>query len=189
MLHLTVKKSFDKYFEAPAETWLKFVQQCVVIDFGKEEIIKRANARENYFYFVLKGSAGVFLWKKNNFVCIDFAFENSFYGDYMSLLTGEPTPLQTMTLEKSQMLRITKEKFYRLAQKPFGQLIKQVAAESAFVEKQQQQVDLLTRTAAERYQALIEKFPEIILRVQQKHIASYLGITPQSLSRIRKAVK
>jgi len=54
-----------------------------------------------------------------------------------------------------------------------------------FVEKQQQQIDLLTKTAEQRYQELMNKNPEIIQRIAQKHIASYLGITTQSLSRIR----
>ena len=61
----------------------------------------------------------------------------------------------------------------------------QKSAESSFVEKQQQQIELLTKTAEERYRILQTKFPNIHQRIAQKHIASYLGITPQSLSRIR----
>ena len=188
MPHNLLKKSFDKYFTAPVETWIEFVKHCEVVTFKGEEVIKESNTREKYFYFILKGSGGVFLWGKNNFVCVDFAFENSFYGDYMSLLTGQPTPLQTRALENSEMLRITKEEFDKLSLHPVAELIKRVAAEASFVEKQQQQIDLLTKTAKQRYQTLIEKFPEIIKRTKQKHIASYLGITPQSLSRIRKTI-
>ena len=189
MTHHLLKKSFDKYFDAPVETWSKFVNLCDVVIFKKEEIIKQSNTREKYFYFILEGSAGIFLWKKTNFVCVDFVFENNFYGDFMSLLTGKPTALQTMTLEKSKMLRITKDNFDKLALQQIGAIIKRIASEVSFIDKQQQQIDLLTKTAQQRYQTLIDKFPEIIRRTQQKHIASYLGITPQSLSRIRKIVK
>ena len=184
-----LKKSFDKYFNAPVETWSKFVTLCDIVTFKKEEIIKQSNTREKYFYFILEGSAGIFLWKNTNFICVDFAFENNFFGDYMSLLTEEPSPLQTMTLEKSKMLRITKSNFDKLTLQPIGAIIKRIAAEVSFIDKQQQQIDLLTKTAQQRYQTLIDKFPEIIRRTQQKQIASYLGITPQSLSRIRKMVK
>ena len=93
-----LKKSFDKYFNAPVETWSKFVTLCDIVTFKKEEIIKQSNTREKYFYFILEGSAGIFLWKNTNFICVDFVFENNFFGDYMSLLTEEPSPLQTMTL-------------------------------------------------------------------------------------------
>jgi CRP-like cAMP-binding protein len=189
MPHYLLKKAFDKYFDAPLETWIKFSRLCDNVVFEKEQIIKSSNAREKYFYFIINGSAGIFLWGKNNFVCIDFAFENSFFCDYMSLLTGEPTALQTMTLEKSEMLRIGKDDFDKLSLQPAGEIIKRIAAEASFIDKQQQQIDLLTKTALQRYQTLISKFPEIIKRTPQKYIASYLGITPQSLSRIRKMVK
>jgi CRP-like cAMP-binding protein len=87
------------------------------------------------------------------------------------------------------MLRITKEEFDKLSKEPLGGIIKRIASEVAFVDKQQQQIDLLTKTALQRYETLLEKFPDIIKRTKQKHIASYLGITPQSLSRIRKMVR
>jgi len=189
MPHNLIKKSFDKYFDAPIDTWINFVKLCDIVTFKKEEIIKKSYAIERYFYFILQGSAGIFLWNKSNFVCVDFAFENSFFGDYMSLLTGESTPLQTMTIEKSEMLRITKVEFDKLSLHPIGEIIKRIASETSFIDKQQQQIDLLTRTAQQRYQTMMSKFPEIIKRIPQKYIASYLGITPQSLSRIRKMVK
>ncbi len=107
----------------------------------------------------------------------------------MSLLLKKPTPLQVVALEKSEMVKISRDHFYKLAQTPMGQIINQISAESSFVEKQQQQIELLTKTAEERYWILSEKYPNIYQRVAQKHIASYFGITPQSLSRIRKSTK
>lgn len=189
MPHHQIKKAFDKYFEAPVETWVEFVRHCDIVTFKKDEIIKESHKKEKYFYFILSGSAALFLWKKNNFVCVDFVFENNFFCDYMSLLTSKPTALQTMALEKCEMLRMTKQEFDKITLVPVGEIIRRTAAEASFIDKQQQQIDLLTKTALQRYQDLIEKFPEIIKRTPQKHIASYLGITPQSLSRIRKMVR
>ena len=189
MLAGILKKSFDKYFNAPIEAWADFANLCQPVSFEKDQIIKKEDTTEKYFYFILKGSAGIFLWKENNFVCLDFAFENNFCCDYMSLLIKQSTPLQLVSLENSEMVRITSENFYKLGQTPIGQIIIQISAESSFVDKQQQQIELLTKTAEERYRILSNKFPNIYQRVAQKHIASYLGITPQSLSRIRKASK
>ena len=186
MLVKTLKNSFDKYFEAPIEAWQDFTKHGQSVSFKKDEIIKEHDTAEQNFYFILTGSAGLFLWKENNFVCLDFAFEHQFCCDYMSLLTGEKTPLQVIALEDCEMVRITKENFHQLAQTPMGMVIMRISAEASFVEKQQQQIELLTKSAVERYQILALKFPHIFQRVAQKHIASYLGITPQSLSRIRK---
>lgn len=181
-----LKKYFDQFYEVPLSIWENFFNSCETLSFGKEEIIKQANEAERYFYFIISGSAGIFLWKENNFVCLDLAFENNFYGDYMSLLNGESTPLQTMTLERSDMLRISKQHFLELGKKPLGQIILRIAAEASFIDKQKQQIDLLTKSSLERYHELIDKFPGIMQRIPQKYIASYLGITPQSLSRLRK---
>lgn len=181
-----LKESFDQYFDLPIETWIEFAKHCDTVTFEREEIMKQANASEKYFYFIVKGSAGIFLWSKNNFVCLDIAFENNFFCDYMSLLTKHETPLQTMSIEKTEMLRMTRENFYKLSQRQVVQKILRIASEASFLDKQQQQIDLLTKTALERYQELFKKIPKIFQRIPQKYIASYLGITPQSLSRLRK---
>ena len=180
-----LKQSFDQYFSAPIEAWREFSEYCEPITFEKDQIIKAQGTIEKYFYFILKGSAGIFLWKENNFVCLDFAFDHNACCDYMSLLTHEPTALQVVALEKSEMVRISNHNFYKLGGKSIGQMIMSMTAQASFIEKQQQQIELLTKTAEERYRILQNKFPQIDLRVTQKHIASYLGITPQSLSRIR----
>lgn len=187
MTHAEILKStFDHVFNAPIEAWEEFAENCELVQFAKDEVIKKQGTAERYFYFILKGSAGIFLWKENNFVCLDFAFDHQFCADYMSMLIEQPTPLQLVSLEESEMLRITADDFRLLTQKNVGSVIRLVSAEMSFVDKQQQQIELMTLSAKERYQILLKKFPGISNRISQNHIASYLGITPQSLSRIRK---
>ena len=77
MLAEILKKSFDKYFKAPIEAWKEFAEFCEPVSFDKDQIIKSQGTTEKFFYFIISGSAGIFLWKENNFVCLDFAFENS----------------------------------------------------------------------------------------------------------------
>lgn len=180
-----LKSSFDIFFDAPKEAWEDFANKCEVVSFIKNEVIKPPNSTEQYFYFIIQGSVGIFLWKENNFVCLDFAFNGHFCSDYMSLLTKQPTPLQVIALESTQMLRMTAKDYDLITQQPIGKVLRLVAAEMSFVSKQQQQIELLTKSAKERYKILVEQFPGIQNRIAQNHIASYLGITPQSLSRIR----
>jgi CRP-like cAMP-binding protein len=184
-----LKASFDAFFNAPEEIWQEFANKCDVVSFKKNEVVKAQNTKERFFYFILKGSAGLFLWKENNFVCLDFAFEGHFSSDYMSLITKQPTPLQVVALENTQMLRMSANDYDILTQDTMGKVLRLVAAEMSFIGKQQQQIDLLTKTAKERYYLLLNQFPNIHNRITQNHIASYLGITPQSLSRIRRQLK
>jgi CRP/FNR family transcriptional regulator, anaerobic regulatory protein len=184
-----LKIAFDKYFEAPIEVWRFFTELCKEVKFYKNEIIKHSGQTEKNAYFILSGACGVFLWKENNYVCLDIVLENNFFADHMSLITEQSTPLETIALEKTTVLQISKDNINKLKKSPFGSVLFLIGAESSFVEKQQQQIDLLIKTAEQRYNELLIKNPKLIQRIAQKHIASYLGITTQSLSRIRKNKK
>lgn len=185
MNELKLKTSFDRYFEAPIEVWKSFTDLCEKVEFKKNEIIKSTGQTEKFAYFILEGACGVFLWKENSHVCLDIVLENNFFADHMSLITDQPSLLETMALEKTITLRISANNIAKLKKSPFGNMLFLLGAENSFVEKQQQQIDLLTKTAELRYLELINLNPKIIQRIPQKHIASYLGITTQSLSRIR----
>ena len=187
MNELKLKQSFDKYFDAPIEVWKSFSDLCVEVKFKKNETIKQTGQTEKNAYFILEGACGVFLWKENNFVCLDIVLENNFFADHMSLITEQPSPLETIALETTTALKINSSNIAKLKQSSFGNILFLLGAENSFVEKQQQQIDLLTKTAEQRYEELMYKNPEVIQRIAQKHIASYLGITTQSLSRIRNA--
>lgn len=185
----TIKSAFDPYFNVPIEAWHSFVELGEIQTIEKEQIIKLNGATEKYLYFLLSGSGGVLLWNKNNFVCIDLCYKNDFFGDYMSFLTGQASPLEVMLFEKSELFRISKLNFDKLSNDTdFGDKICKSASEGLFIHKQQQQIDILTKTAKERYIELQQKQPNIIQQTPQKYIASYLGITPQSLSRIRNEI-
>jgi CRP-like cAMP-binding protein len=186
---LLIKEIFDPYFEAPLEIWESFASFLKRKSFGKNEIIKEANKKENDLNIILKGSAGILLWKENSTICLDLCYENEFFGDYMSFLTQQPTDLFTLAIEPTELLSISYADLNKLYDNSsIGVNIGRIASESLFIHKQTQQIDLLLLTAEERYLKLLNRQPEIIRRTPQKYIASYLGITPESFSRIRKKI-
>lgn len=99
-----------------------------------------------------------------------------------------PTPLEIVCFEKCLIFRITKENFIKLSNTDFGKIICQIAAESLYKHKQNQQIEILSKTAEQRFIALFNNHRHILQRTPDKYIASYLGITPESLSRIRKKI-
>jgi len=183
---ILIKEIFDPYFEAPLEIWESFAKFLKHKSYKKNEIIKNANKTERYLNIITKGSSGIFLWKKNSTICLDLCYENEFFGDYMSFLTQKPTELFTQAIEETELLSISYSDLNKLYKgSDIGLNIGRIASESLFMHKQMQQIDLLMLTAEERYLKLLKSQPESILRTPQKHIASYLGITPESFSRIR----
>jgi CRP-like cAMP-binding protein len=119
----------------------------------------------------------------------DLCYEHEFFGDYMSFLTQQPTKLFTQAIEPIEILSISYAHLNELyTNSTIGVNIGRIASESLFIHKQTQQIDLLILTAEERYLKLLERQPQIVQRTPQKYIASYLGITPESFSRIRKKI-
>ncbi len=184
-----LKELFDPYFYIEIENWKKFTNHGEIIKVKKNTTLKKAHTSEKYLYFILSGSGGIFKWNNNNFFCFALAYEKDFFGDYVSFLNQEQSELEVLVFEDSELFRIYYDNFLKMVKSDRGEKIRRFVAEAIINYQQERQKDLLTKTAIERYDDLIKKQPDILKRTPQKYIASYLGITPQSLSRIRKKVK
>lgn len=184
MIARNLKKIFDPYVDLEIKVWKHFEALGELKEFPKETILKASNTREKYFNLLLKGSGGNLIWNTNNFVCIDIAFENDFLIDYMSFTRQQPSPIEVRLFEDSTVFSMPYNNFQQIFKGNYGEKITRLVVEASFKEKQQQQIDLLTKTAKERYLELL-KVKEGVERLPLKYLASYLGITPQSLSRIR----
>ncbi len=181
-----LKKSFDRYYNAPIEAWQRFASLCEEVEFSKNEVIKQPHTTARHGYFLLEGSVGLFVWKEKNVACIDLHLDFNFFADDLSLFSGKPSPVEIIALEKTKALRMNKSNIEILKNTPIGAKLFLAGEQNTNSEIQNQKIESMTLTAEERYTNLVENNPQIIQRISQKHIASYLGITPQSLSRIRK---
>lgn len=188
MLAKILKKSFDKYYEAPIEAWARFASLCQVVEFNKNEVIKESHTAARYGYFLLEGSVGLFVWKENNSICTDLFLEFNFFADDISLFSGKSSPVEIRSLEKTKMLRISKSNIEILQQTKIGSVLFLEGEKNANIENQHHKIESMTLSAEKRYENLLKNKPELLQRIAQKNIASYLGITPQSLSRIRKNI-
>lgn len=181
-----IKRLFDEYFEAPLHLWESFSQHMSKRTFKKNEIIKEGGKVENHIDIIIKGSVGVFLWTDNHTKCLDLFYEEYFSCDYMSFIENKPSELFTQALEVTELYSISRGDIEELYyDNVHGLKIVKAASQSLFLHKQRQQISLLTQTAEQRYKMMLEETPELIHRTASKHIASYLGVTPESLSRIR----
>src|SRR5690625_3650730 len=185
MIEKILKKIFDPFIELDIKVWENFGELGETVDFPKETTLKEPHKTENYLLLLIEGSGGNLIWNNNNFVCVDISFDNDFLMDYMSFTLQEPTPIEVKLFEDSTVFRIPYSRFQQtMNQGNYREKITRLVAEASFINKQQQQIDLLTKTAKERYLQLINNEKEIN-KIPLKYLASYLGITPQSLSRIR----
>ncbi len=185
MIAQFLKATFDPFIDLNIQVWENFEKLGEVREFPKETILKEADMTEKYLTLLIRGSGGSLIWKKNNFVCIDISFENEFICDYMSFMMQKPTPIEIRLFEDAKIFRIPYANFQETFKAGnHGEKVTRLILESSYFAKQQQQIDLLTLTAKQRYLGILET-KKNIERTPLRYMASYLGITPQSLSRIR----
>jgi len=136
--------------------------------------------------FVEKGNFIYFQLVEGEEKVCDFAFENDWITQYKSLLGQIPSELSIKALSATEILEMKMPKIEKLAEElPKVNMIRASLAEQYFTASTQRAANLTNLDAKARYQALLKENPEIHQRVPQYYIASYLGIKPQSLSRIR----
>ncbi len=138
--------------------------------------------------FVCKGCLRLYtLDEKGNEHIIQFALDNWWISDRESLLSGNPSRYNIDALEDSELLITTPEKMKNIIEKaPNFAKVMNRAQQINFIASQRRIQAAISFAAEEKYQDFIQTYPDIVQRVPQHMIASYLGITRETLSRIRK---
>ncbi|WP_240793799.1 Crp/Fnr family transcriptional regulator [Antarcticibacterium arcticum] len=140
-----------------------------------------------YTTFVEKGLLRSFrVDDKGNEHILQFGMQGWWVADLYSFLTGEPSEYNIEALEDSELLLITKSSWDQLLNEvPAFERYFRVLIQNNLIATQRRLMGTMTTTAEERYNSLIRDFPDITQRVPQHMIASYIGVTRETLSRLR----
>jgi CRP-like cAMP-binding protein len=163
---------------------------CSLVLVDKNQNLQDIGQKCRTIYFVKEGLARIYYLKDGIEVTEYFAFENDLIIRAESLFTGKPSMKAIQALEKTVFIGIPAELLFSLFdQFPEIERLFRKIIEQAYVHTVNRMEAIQFHTAEERYAQLLEEKPSIIQRISLKHIASYLGITQVSLSRIRAAVR
>lgn len=137
-------------------------------------------------YFLNSGIARIYYYKEEIDITESFSFENSILVRVESLFTGRPSKKAIQVLEDAEIVAIDAVRLFKLYDRfPEIERLFRKIFEASHVELINRIESIQFHTAEERYKTLLQERPDIIQRVPLKYIASYLGITQTSLSRIR----
>tara|TARA_B110000908_G_scaffold153755_1_gene190556 strand:- start:510 stop:1094 length:585 start_codon:yes stop_codon:yes gene_type:complete len=155
----------------------------------KKSIFLKVNEIENQISFIESGIVRLFIPKDNpeKEITFGFSFKNQFISAYDSFLTQSPSVYQLQALTETTILSLTYDDLqsvYKSTQ--IGNLIGRLTAEDLFLIKSNREQNLLNLTAEQRYLKLFKERPELLESIPLKYISSYIGVTAQALSRIRK---
>ncbi|MFM2266730.1 MAG: hypothetical protein RL757_170 [Bacteroidota bacterium] len=154
--------------------------------FDKSTMLVREGQYADKTYFIVQGCARAFYLKDGKDITDWFAFENDFMSSINSVFLFIPSPHYIEVLEQTTLLEITRDHMMKLCDKyhDFDRLGRIVTTKT-MLQLQQRIVSVQFETALQKYENLLNIRPDITQRIPLTHIASYLGITLETLSRIR----
>jgi CRP/FNR family transcriptional regulator, anaerobic regulatory protein len=182
-----VENNFQRYADFSAEELTTITGKLVLKKLKRKEFLCQEGQVCHSVAFINQGCLRYFYLTDGEEKTGQFFFENAWYTDYESFLTGEPSKQNIQALEPSELLILSKTVLHELYETlPKFERFGRIMAENAYLGSRKNNVSYLTLSPEERYQQLIRERPKLLERVSLKYIASYLGIKPESLSRIRK---
>jgi len=167
-----------------------FLSRFERIEFRRGTIVINAGKIERYVYFIEKGMARAFRETHKGQTTIWFGQAGDVMLSFLSFFKNKAGYESIEVLEDSVLYRISSNHLQELYHQylPISNWGRRFAEQELLL-TEQRFMDLQFKTATERYQELLKHSPSILQRIQLGHIASYLGITQVSLSRIRAATK
>lgn len=178
----------NEYYPLSEETLKLFLPAWKEEDLVKNHVLLRPGAVCKHIYFIKKGGIRSYFLKDDKEITEWIALEDNFFYAPLSYLTNQPGRLWFQTLEPTTLYSIHQDDFDRLClvlpelERFYRQLLMHLV-----VACERRIESLMVGTALERYQHLTERCPDIVNRVSLTHIASFLNVTQETLSRIRHA--
>ena len=185
-----MKDFLRRYIDFSDEEYDRFISMAKHHTLKKNDFLLEAGHSVNKLFFINKGILRGYRLLNGVDVTHHFFVEDWFATDYASYLTGEAGELYLEALSEVDCYEFQKDDLHRWYENhpEFGKL-RYIQAEDAYLQMVNRFKDFQTKDLKDRYIQLIEKHPELFIKVPQKHIASYLGVRPQSLSRIKESIK
>lgn len=188
MIYDSILKNIAKHIVLDKEEADSFISLITYKDVPKQTLLLTEGQACKYLSFVHSGALRSYcLDKEGKESTIMFAVADWWLTDMYCFLNNTPAMMYIETIEDSCILQISRENFDKLFYNiPKFERFFRILMQNAYTREQLRIIENLTLTAGERYDRFLNKYPQIAQQVTQKQIASYLGITPEFLSAIRK---
>ncbi len=181
-------RKLESFHALPESARKEFAEAWRPMAFPKGHTLLRENTTTNYLYYIAKGVARIYYHKQDREVTEWLALDGSFFFSIRSFFERVPSHLAIHLLENSELFALHHDDLMRLCDQHHAveKLFRRMVTASLLL-SQIRMESIQFESAQQRYQNLLEQNPDILQRVPLGHIASFLGITQETLSRIRGA--
>jgi CRP-like cAMP-binding protein len=158
------------------------------LEFKRDILIKEAGTVDTHLYFLEEGSARVYFTEDAKEHIVYFGYKGSLLSAIDSFLTNTASTLCIKTIKKTKVRIISKKQFFDFIEKEKETLtLWQKVLSQLLIMQIDREKNLLLDSPIARYQHLLETHPRLFQEIPHRYIASYLRMTPETLSRIQKS--
>lgn len=181
-----IKTISENYSNLTEDCKSDFKNSCKLVCLDRLSLIVKEGQFADKMYFIINGCVRAFYYKDGKEITDWFAFEGDFMSSINSFFQNVSSKHNIELLEQTTFLEITREALFTLTDKHHCfERLGRIAVTKTMLQLQERIVSLQFETAQQKYESLINLRPDIVQRVSLTYIASHLGITLETLSRIR----
>lgn len=164
---------------------LELAERSLGLD--RNEFLKVGGSIDTNVYYIESGSLKVFVLDDCEERIIRFGYADNLIVSLDSFLTGKPSDLYIQALKKTELKVVPKKQVEHFLESEAGRLLWISEMEKLIVQQHEREIDLLTNSPRERYRRVLERSPQLFQKIPNKHIANYLRMSPETLSRLKKS--
>ncbi|MCK0146243.1 Crp/Fnr family transcriptional regulator [Arenibacter sp. F26102] len=158
------------------------------LELNRNQYLKVQGSMDTNLYWVAEGSLRIFVVEENEEHTIRFGYKDNFIVALDSFLNEMPSDLYIQALKKTKLKVIGKATFMDFMKStPENNTTWQLMLEQLVLQQMERERDILTVSPLERYKRVLKRSPQLFQEIPNKYIASYLRMTPETLSRIKKS--
>lgn len=154
----------------------------------RNEYLKVSGATDTNLYYILSGSLKAYILSDYEEHIVRFGYQGNFMASLDSFITEKPSEFYIQAIKKTELKVINKSKYVSfINQNDHNKSIWNTILQQLIVQQIEREKDLLTSSPKERFRRVFERSPQLFQEIPNKHIASYLRMTPETLSRLKNS--
>ena len=178
------------YVALTNEEFTFLADKIVVRNLDRRHQLVRAGEVEQYMNFVVKGLVRMYFYRGKTEVVTNIAKEGQLIGSSASFLSGAPSSYNVETLEPSLLLSLTRQDLERIYQQSTRiERLGRLMTTQFVLQKEEWELECMRLDTRERFLRFVENNPDLMQRVPQKYLASYLNMKPETFSRLKQLLR
>jgi CRP-like cAMP-binding protein len=178
------------YVALTKEEFAMVADRIVIRNFDKKQLLVKAGEVEEYLNFIVRGLARMYFYKNKTEVITNIARDGEIISSSSSFLSGTPSNYYVETLEPSTFLSISRQQLEQAyKESPSIERLGRLMTTHFVLQKEEWELECMRLDTRERFLRFVGNNPELLLRVPQKYLASYLNMKPETFSRLKHLLR